>query len=122
MTARDGQINLFVSQIIGHPKEVEILHIIAVFTAYTVTFDIVANYRIEEFLPEELIENIPTWMTGESCEDGRKAWNAAIDSLGIERIWHIIEDPEPYIERLIEAERLAREVKDKLYKLFVLSS
>lgn len=120
--SRDEQINVFISQVSGHDKEVEIQHILAIFTAYKITNEIADKYGLMEYSTPELIDNIPEWMRLSDCDGEDRIWNAVIDAVGLDRIWHIIDNPELYIIRYNEAERLTDHIKDKLYSEFVLSS
>ena len=47
---RDEQIGVFISQISGHDKEAEILHILAIFAAYKMTNEIADKYGIDGIL------------------------------------------------------------------------
>jgi len=120
--SRDEQINVFVSQISGHDKEVEIQHILAIFTAYRITNEIAEKYGLMEYTTRELINNIPEWMRSSDCDGEDRIWDAVVESVGLDGIWHIIENPELYIIKYNEAKHLADHIKDKLYSEFVLSS
>ena len=120
--SRDEQINVFVSQISGHDKEVEIRHILAIFTAYRITNEIAEKYGLMEYSTPELIDNISERMWSIDFNEERKVWNAVVESVGLDGIWHIIENPELYIIKYNEAKHLADHIKDKLYSEFVLSS
>lgn len=120
--SRDEQIGVFISQISGHDKEAEILHILAIFAAYKMTNEIADKYGLMEYSTPELIDNIPEWMRLSDCDGEDRIWNAVIDAVGLDKIWHIIDNPELYIIKYNEAKHLADHIKDKLYSEFVLSS
>lgn len=118
--SRDELIGALMTRVGGHKKADEIMHILAVFATYKITNEIAEQHELTEYSAYELMDNISKWLRIGEFVDENRAWSAVIDSIGSDKIWHIINNPELYISKYLEIEHIIDSIKDKLYRLFAL--
>lgn len=94
--ARSDLIDIFVQQISGDENEVEMFHLISVFTAYNLADNLHFKFFYKKST-DEIIKVMDEYFNGSSWFEEEKAWNCAIETLG-EKIFDIIDNFQNYME------------------------
>lgn len=103
---RDELQSMFISMISGHDKEVELAHMLAVFTAVRLPLASAIKYEVVEYETTELIELIENGVlcnNGGGWDEEDFAWNIIFSSLKPDKIMDIILDINDYIISLHKA-------------------
>lgn len=117
---RDEQLDIIFQTLCGHDSEEEILDILAAFVAYKAGFDEVKKYDLD-FLPiEEMRARVNGWLNSDDTAMSEKGWDVVLDTIGAERVLDVIEKFPSYFNKKQAADRMAQDLKDNLYCLFVL--
>jgi hypothetical protein len=113
--SREDQADYFIQYVSGQEKEIEIGHILAISGAYNLSNETAEKYELTEYDADELIElldNTSTW------DEENRAWNVFIDTIGISKIWDILDNIDFYIDEFNKINHLLGDLKFILFKAF----
>lgn len=113
---RAEQISIFIDRISGDEKEEEILHQLALFTAYNI--DGYNFARFIEYSIEQLVELLNRYLNDGNYDEENIAWNLVIDTLGIDKIWDIIDDIDEYIMKYLEIKHTLENLETTVMEMY----
>lgn len=118
---RTGLKDMFISLISGNSMEVEIAHMLSVFTAVKLPLESAIKHEVLELDTEELIDLLETGLlnTKGGYEEEEEAWDLVLDSLKPEMVTSIIYDIAYYMKRYARSVMPVNDLKLSLLKGFV---
>lgn len=113
--------DMFISLISGNDMEVEIAHMLSVFTAVKLPPESAIKHEVSEHDTEELIDLLETGLlnTKGGYEEEEEAWDLVLDSLKPEMVTSIIYDIAYYMKRYARSVMPVNDLKLSLLKGFV---
>ncbi|KRQ86027.1 hypothetical protein ABG79_02159 [Caloramator mitchellensis] len=114
----EDKIDIFIQHISGREKEDEIIHLLALFTAYNCCKSYIPE-RFLEFTIKEMVEHLNNVLiNGEDYDKVNEAWYLVIKSLGIDKIWDIIDNIDEYLKSYLDIKYTLERLEDKVMEMF----
>lgn len=112
------QKDILICRISGDSMEVEMFHMISIFTAYKLDHELALENNLDEYITDGLIERFDNCFYGD-CEEEDFVWNIVIKTLGDSMIWDIIEDISGYMGQYNDFMLPLNRMKGQLLNNFV---